>query len=351
MAKAINIETPSSKPLYMVCPRCGTKLKGDQFYSWKGKPADVLPLCKECLYAYCINAEGLSRDGIINASRYLDLPYVENHFQSILGGKSSPKWKLAQYFNKLRADLNMKDSHFKDSVFDYIEDYNKIEEEAVLLSDVFSPNDDNEEERITTERITKTEKFKELQAKWGNHQSLEFLERCESLYKEIVEGGYQILSSMHDLSVKNYCVLQVQFNIAMEKQDYNALKELKQPLKDARTDAKLNPNQLKASDFNNGGANSFGEIAKLISKRDGFLPLLMKYYMQPNDFLDFMMWETVNYLRHCLGMAEVPYEELYQYYIKKINKFNEEYQADIENGDLGTLDERTKGRKKNYTII
>jgi len=350
MAK-VNIETPSSKPLFMVCPRCGNKLNGNQFYSWKGRPGDVLPMCKECLYSYCINANGLSRDGIINASRYMDLPYVENHYQSIANGKTSDKWKLAQYFNRLRGDLNMRDCHFKDSVFDYIEDYNKVEEEVVDLRQEFTPTEDNEEERLTTERVSKTERFKELQAKWGNYQSLDFLERCEALYKEIVEGGYIIRSAMHDISIRNYCTLQVKFNVAQEKDDFVAMDKLKQALKDARGDAKLNPSQLKAEDFSTGGANSFSEIARLVAQKNGFIPLPMKYYKQPNDYLDFLAWELVNYMRHCIGLPEVDYEEVYEFQIKKINEFNERFDADIENGDLGDLEPETKGKKREWTII
>ena len=127
--------------------------------------------------------------------------------------------------------------------------------------------------------------------------------------------------------------------------------KLKQPLRDARTDAKLNPSQLKAEDFSTGGANSFSEIARMVAKRDGFIPFPMKYYKQPQDALDFLMWELVNYDRHVLGLPEVEYEEIFKHYIDRVNAFNEQYNADIENGDLGDLDPSTKGKKKEYKLI
>jgi hypothetical protein len=61
--------------------------------------------------------------------------------------------------------------------------------------------------------------------------------------------------------------------------------------------------------------------------------------------------ELVNYDRSVLGLPEVTYEEMYKYYIERIEKFNKEYNADIENGDLGDLDEDTRGKKKKYTLI
>ena len=63
------------------------------------------------------------------------------------------------------------------------------------------------------------------------------------------------------------------------------------------------------------------------------------------------MYELINYDRHVLGMESVEYEEVYHHYIDRVNAFNEKYDADIEQGDLGTLDESTKGKKKEYKLI
>ena len=156
---------------------------------------------------------------------------------------------------------------------------------------------------------------------------------------------------MHDISIRHYCALQVKWNLAQEMDDFAKMDKLKQPLRDARTDAKLNPSQLKPEDFSAGGANSFSEITRLLAQKNGFIPFPMKYYKQPNDALDFLVWEIVNYMRHCIGLPEVEYEEIYEFQIKKIQEFNEKFGADIENGDLGDLDEDTKGNKKTWSLI
>ena len=44
-------------------------------------------------------------------------------------------------------------------------------------------------------------------------------------------------------------------------------------------------------------------------------------------------------------------EEIYKFYIDRVEKFNEKYEADVEQGDLGNLDEKTKGNKREWTII
>ena len=134
--------------------------------------------------------------------------------------------------------------------------------------------------QITKTRRSTKQRLAELQAKWGKFTSIDYMERCEELYQEIVQGGYIIRSSMHDISVRNYCKIQVKWDIAQEENNYVifAMKELKQPLKDARTDAKLNPSQLRAEDFSTGGANSFSEIARIVAQKNGFIPLPMKYF-------------------------------------------------------------------------
>ena len=341
-------QTSKDRPEYFICPKCGKKLDISNFYTHSRKPMGILPICKTCMYDMVLDETGVNRQGMIALMKYLDMPFIQKEYEECVNkNTNSPKRAVSVYMNLKMTKNEYADLRFKDSMYDVIVDLD-LKEETVISLD----NDrvDLLEEEISPQQA-KIQRAKELKAKWGNFDSLDYLERCERLYIEIVQGGYVIASSMHDLSVRNYCKLQVDWDIAQETKDYNAMRELKQPLKDARTDAKLNPSQFKAGDFQNGGANSFGEITRMVAKRDGFIPLPMKYFQQPNDQLDWMMLELVNYDRSVLGLPEVTYEELYRHYIERIEKFNREYNADIENGDLGTLDEDTRGKKKHYTLI
>lgn len=341
-------QTSKDRPEYFICPKCGKKLDISNFYTHSRKPMGILPICKTCMYDMVLDETGVNRQGMIALMKYLDMPFIQKEYEECVNkNTNSPKRAVSVYMNLKMTKNEYADLRFKDSMYDVIVDLD-LKEETVISLD----NDrvDLLEEEISPQQA-KIQRAKELKAKWGNFDSLDYLERCERLYIEIVQGGYVIASSMHDLSVRNYCKLQVDWDIAQETKDYNAMRELKQPLKDARTDAKLNPSQFKAGDFQNGGANSFGEITRMVAKRDGFIPLPMKYFQQPNDQLDWMMLELVNYDRSVLGLPEVTYEELYRHYIERIEKFNREYNADIENGDLGDLDPDTKGKKKHYTLI
>lgn len=341
-------QTSKDRPEYFICPKCGKKLDISNFYTHSRKPMGILPICKTCMYDMVLDETGVNRQGMIALMKYLDMPFIQKEYEECVNkNTNSPKRAVSVYMNLKMTKNEYADLRFKDSMYDVIVDLD-LKEETVISLD----NDrvDLLEEEISPQQA-KIQRAKELKAKWGNFDSLDYLERCERLYIEIVQGGYVIASSMHDLSVRNYCKLQVDWDIAQETKDYNAMAQLKQPLKDARTDAKLNPNQFKAADFQNSGANSFGEITRMVAKRDGFIPLPMKFFKQPTDQIDWLIVELINYDRHILNLPEVSYEEVYAYYIQRVEKFNKEYNADIENGDMGDLDEDTKGKKKNYTII
>ncbi len=354
MAKKLSDIAPvQDKPKYFICAKCGRKLKIDEFYSCATKPMGILPVCKSCLYDTVLDANGVNRQGMITFLKYVDMPFIQNEYEdSINKYPKFPKKAIAEYIAIKMKKLEYCNLHFKDSIFEsYVDlDLQDEEEEVFDLNETIDGEMDTPEQEVR-QRQTKARRINELREKWGNFDSIDYLERCEKLYTEIVQGGYIILSAMHDLSVRNYCKLQVDWDIAQENKDYVAMNQLKQPLKDARTDAKLNPSQFKATDFQNSGANSFGEINRMVCKRDGFLPLPMKYFKQPNDQIDWLIVELINYDRHVLGLEEITYEEAYQYYIDRVEKFNKEYNADIENGDLGDLEPTTRGNKKHYTII
>ena len=349
--KLSDLQAIQDRPKYFICPKCGRKLKIEEFYSHSKKPMGVLPICKACMYDIVLDAEGVNRQGMITLMKYLDMPFIQNEYEECINKyPNSAKRAVAAYVATKMMKKDYIDLHFKDSIFDAFVDLD-LKEEVTDLNKVTQGRTVDTPEQEMTQAQKKAQRIKDLKEKWGNFDSVEYLERCEKLYLEIVQGGYIIASAMHDLSVRNYCKLQIDWDIAQENKDYAAMSQLKTPLKDARTDAKLNPNQFKAADFQNSGANSFGEINRMVSKRDGFLTLPMKYFKQPTDQIDWLIVELINYDRHILGLPEVTYEEVYAYYIQRVEKFNKEYDADIENGDLGTLDEETRGKKKKYTII
>ena len=81
------------------------------------------------------------------------------------------------------------------------------EDVAIDLNQVTQGRTVDTPEQEMTAQQKKAQRARELKAKWGNFDSIDYLERCEKLYIEIVQGGYVIASSMHDLSVRLVCMI------------------------------------------------------------------------------------------------------------------------------------------------
>lgn len=322
-----DVKVKKAKPdVNIICTSCGIEKKSSDFYIAYNSKLSVAPFCKECVVTNSLTEDGVSvnMDGFHNMLQRLDRPFLNQLWISnVKKYGTDPRKLIGLYFK----DISMQQYRalsWEHSDFGYVEE--KVEpkvEEA-------PKKQTNKKQPKMTSATRNT-----LVDKWGDFSDDE-LTRFERKY-QMMSKGYQILTVMHEEALCNYCKLQVMYEIAIEQKNTQEAKLYGDLAKQARADAKLNPNQLKKEDFTAGGANSFGEIARLVSKRDGVLKLPMEYIKQPNDRLDIMIWDLINYNRALKGMPECEYEEIYQFYIDRINRHNERYNADIENGNLGNM--------------
>lgn len=89
------------------------------------------------------------------------------------------------------------------------------------------------------------------------------------------------------------------------------------------TEARMNPKQIQ-EDFAQSGLSSYGERAKQVAENKGNLILDMKYFARPNDDVDAMLFEYVNYCRHMFQMPEMSnYGELYAFYLNRALELTE----------------------------
>ena len=182
-------QTSKDRPEYFICPKCGKKLDISNFYTHSRKPMGILPICKTCMYDMVLDETGVNRQGMIALMKYLDMPFIQKEYEECVNkNTNSPKRAVSVYMNLKMTKNEYADLRFKDSMYDVIVDLD-LKEETVISLD----NDrvDLLEEEISPQQA-KIQRAKELKAKWGNFDSLDYLERCERLYIEIVQGGYVI---------------------------------------------------------------------------------------------------------------------------------------------------------------
>ena len=322
MAKAKTLaESNLNKKELVRCNQCNKDKRPDEFYKNYTNESGYSFLCKECFLKSCLDDDGkLEKDKMIKSLQRIDRPFVESLFIKNANKYSDPKTIIGFYLKDISLK-QFKNSTFKDSLFENSSEKVSINNQSISDKDRYVISDEDRSRLID---------------KWGDFTDMELV-KFERKY-QTMSKSYQILSQMHEESLINVCRLEVFYTTALKEKNAAEIKLFGEQLAKAKQEAKLNPNQLSKNDLTATGANSFGEIAKIVSQRDGILRLPMKYITQPNDRIDILIWDLINYNRALKGMPEVKYEEIYKFYTKRIEDFNKEYNADLENGDLGDWD-------------
>lgn len=338
------------------CFECGQKKDAKDFYKNPSNPLGICSICTECIHRMVVDESGefVVREKLIEVLRKLDRPFIQKEYRyycQLYDGY--PKRIVGYYFGQINRLAEYKTMKFADSIYeeepeierhyqdeegnsptreweeDYKEDVGKNGWEQTGI------RDNSEYKQALDEN---TSRKKKLQAKWGKFTSLEYLERCEQLYQDIVDGGYNVVSAMHEVSLKNAVRIQIEHDIAFEKGDFERMKTLAPMMKTARDEARLNPKQI-LDDFQSNGASTFSEMSLRVNQAKGMLYLDMGYFAQPKDDVDVMLWEYVKYCQHMLGMPEMnDYGELYAFFLKRILEIYEEDYPD----DLLKIEEEMK---------
>ncbi len=330
MAKAKtlkDIKIKTTKPeANIICTKCGQEKDAQKdFYISYNNKLSIAPFCKECVISNSLVEDRTSVDieGFQNMLQQLDRPYLHQLFISNVKKYGENPMSVVGYYFK---DISMpqyrllKWSH---SDFGHIEE--KKEKEK--------PKKTTKKDTITLDSETRNQ----LLDKWGQYEDSE-LQRFEKKYQQM-SRGYQILTTLHEEGLIDFCRLQCFYEMAVESKNMQEAKVFKQLADDAKKNAKLNPLQLKKDDLQVGGVDSFAQMSDLIARRNGLINVPMHYLHKPQDVLDYQLMENINYIRASFNMSELTYEEVHSVYLDRIERFNERYGADIMNNDFGSWGE------------
>ena len=202
-------------------------------------------------------------DKFKNILQQLDRPYLHQLFlSSFKEGNANPSSVVGFYMK------NISTQQYRALKFAH-SDFGALDQEQ----EPEQPKKETTTKRASTKIDAKTRN--ELKDKWGEYTDSELL-RFEKKYQQMSKS-YQILTTLHDEGLIDFCRLQCLYEMAVERKDMQEAKIFKSLADDAKKNAKLNPLQLDKSDLTAGGCNSFGEIARIVSKRDGVCKLPLKY--------------------------------------------------------------------------
>lgn len=307
MAKAKTLaESNLNKKELVRCNQCNKDKRPDEFYKNYTNESGYSFLCKECFLKSCLDDDGkLEKDKMIKSLQRIDRPFVESLFIKNANKYSDPKTIIGFYLKDISLK-QFKNSTFKDSLFENSSEKVSINNQSISDKDRYVISDEDRSRLID---------------KWGDFTDMELV-KFERKY-QTMSKSYQILSQMHEESLINVCRLEVFYTTALKEKNAAEIKLFGEQLAKAKQEAKLNPNQLSKNDLSATGANSFGEIVRLVSKRDGICKLPLKYLEKPNDKIDYAIYQFIAYERALHGLPEVPYSEIYKWYIDDIKKYEE----------------------------
>ena len=305
MAKAKTLQATKVKKKFL-CNECNVEKKEEDFYKSYTNKTGVVHVCKSCFFNLCVNEDGkIEKEKMINALRRIDKPFVESLFVKNINKHDNARGVIGYYIKDISLK-QFKECTFKDSM------YEKDEERQEITGSSVSDN-----YKYT---LTPDERLRLLN-KWGDFSDAELI-KFERKY-QTMSKSYQILSQMHEESLINVCRLEVFYAEALKERNAQEIKLFGDLLSKAKQEAKLNPNQLSKNDLTSTGANSFGEIVRLVSKRDGICKLPLKYLTKPNDKIDYAIYQFIAYERALHGLPEIEYQDIYQWYIDDIRKYEE----------------------------
>ena len=145
-------------------------------------------------------------------------------------------------------------------------------------------------------------------------------------YDQLLQD-YSVKTAMHREFLIDYVRFKVKEDIALANGDVEGVKKWHSLASSIADQAKLTPKQLTAADLQ-GGISTFGEIFEAVESAADIIEILPRFKQAPNDMVDFVLWNYINYERDLNGLPHVSYKDVYAFY----DKMKEDYLK--EHGDM-----------------
>lgn len=279
--------------------KCGRELAIGNFYKSKSPffPSGYVNICKKCI-SEMVDYNDINT--IYTVMQILDIPFFYNRWEETCSKhKEKP---LGHYIRMANSGLNeFNGARYKDSVF-------KATTTNKIIKD--SNNESND-------------KLLYLKDKFGEgYQDKEYI-LFEKKYQDL-RPSFQLLTTMHEECLREYCIDKVKEGLAKAKGDFKEAKEWASMAKDVASSGKLNPSQMSKADLT-GGLDTFGQMSRMVEQTDEgeLMNLFPKFIEQPKDKVDVTLWMYVNYVRDLKGLEECEYKDIYQFYQKRIQEYED----------------------------
>ena len=298
-----------------------------------------VPVCITCVKNYIVND-----DGTINKKKlkvmlqrldkplyYDDLDAAYNQYKKQHGYlpdeeiAKQGKDIIALYFKNINSLRQNKNKSFHDSeVDDFVhQNSNTVKADREKLLEKYG--DDIAEEiveevepkiKLDSNNYKATDEDIRL---FGEGYTNSEYRKMRNKYEKL-KLNYSLQTNIHQEALATYVRFKVKEEDATARGDVDEAKKWYDAAQNAATSGKLTPKALSAADLQK-GMNSVCELVKAVEQATDVVKILPQFKYRPNDSVDFTIMCYINYERKLNGQPEVPYEEVYSFYDKKVQEY------------------------------
>jgi hypothetical protein len=290
------------------CYKCKSEKPFGSFYTSNQTEDGYMDTCKNHTRPVDIN----DLDDVRRIIASMDRLWDEAEWQNSINQAVSDDGVFGIYLKNIKM-LNSSNSKktFKDS---------KTDSDVVI-----APKKEKQNENVNRLDLELLEKLKD---KFGDGYPDEEYLLFEKKYQGL-RTSFQLLTTMHDEYFREYCINRVKETLAKAKGDFKEAKEWAAMVKTVAEAGKLKPSQMSKADLS-GGLDTFGQLARMVEEKLEIMPLLPYFIEKPKDKVDVTLWCYINYVRDLKGLPECEYKEIYEFYDRKKEDY-ENQMSDSEN--------------------
>ncbi|MDV5126948.1 hypothetical protein ACO7RW_01625 [Bacillus amyloliquefaciens] len=290
----------------LICAACQKeKDKESGFYNSRSslyEKTGKVPICKTCLKK---NIDYSNIESIYTVLQQIDVKFDPLYWEQAEKRKTDT---FSAYMTMANSLKQFNGTGYKDSIF------TKEDKTNVTA---------NEEESQTSQDID-SDYLEKLKEKYGYGYPDDDYLLFEKKFLQL-KPSFQLLTTMHEECLREYCVNKVYETLAKAKGDFKQAKDWAAMAKDTAEAGKLKPSQMSKADLSQ-GLDGFGQLARMVEEKVDIIPILPKFVSQPKDKPDVVLWCYLNYVRDLKGLPPAVYKDIYNFY--------EERRADYEKQEL-----------------
>lgn len=271
----------------LICGACNKKLAKSNFYKSYNvlHASGYLPYCKDCVRKLSYDEDNeFNVEKFKNVLRILDRPYIHTIMQTSI----NDVMETVGCYMKNIAMVQYRDLTWQNSSFDIVN------------------------ETIDNSGITKFKITDEMIDKWGMGYSNEMYEAFERKYNKL-SGNYTEKTALHTENLLTYIRFRVQEEFCTARGDSGGAKNWGKMAQEAGDKAKLNVNQLSASDLSE-GIDTISQLFEAVEQHASIIPVMPKLLAQPYDDADLIIWAIINYQRRLVDLPMVEYRDIWNFY-------------------------------------